>query len=171
MAEIDNEILQDPHQRKVMVWLMPHMKDSFTSKNKLKEALKNKKITKQDLLDLIRHKGKESNLKHINVKEKKTFKYVDRNDNQYFEDSFRDQEIKKNQLKMMTIKEDYKVGKSKRRLDRNADSNNLIAKSSHSPLQTLPSDLSNSATSIKPSTWNEKDTKFHKNFKVPTHKF
>lgn len=44
-----------------MVWLLPHMKNEMTTKKELREALKKKKITKQDLLELINeHKYQES---------------------------------------------------------------------------------------------------------------
>lgn len=36
-SEIEDNILKDPSKRKLMIWLLPHIKNQKLSKNKLKD--------------------------------------------------------------------------------------------------------------------------------------
>lgn len=52
------ELFQDPQGRKLMVWLLPNMENSAETKDQLREALKKKKITKQELMEIINKQQK-----------------------------------------------------------------------------------------------------------------
>ena len=159
------ELFQDPQGRKLMVWLLPNMENTAECKNQLREALKKKKITKQELMEII-------NKQHMLDYKDRALSQVQKHKNRYSEDhvdnneSFNDSQLTNAQLKMMTIKETFEPLNSRKRMDRNNEGSRLFAKSSNSPLHTLTGDVdrSTNSISIKPSTWNEKDRSAWKNY-------
>lgn len=161
------ELFQDPQGRKLMVWLLPNMENATDTKDQLREALKKKKITKQELMEIINKQQlvdfKDKTITKIhNRKNRYSEEFDDNNKN----DSFNDSQLTNAHLKMMTIKETIEPINSKRNFDRNNEGSRLFAKSSNSQIHTMSNDVNRSTNSIsvKPSTWNEKDRSAWKNY-------
>jgi hypothetical protein len=96
-SDFENQILRDPQKRKLMVWLLPEIKNKTGSKRQIKEALKTSKITKADLLDLINKKS----VKQYSIGVSKPSRYAE-----YSEENSLN--LSKSHLKILTIRDEQK---------------------------------------------------------------
>jgi len=167
-SDIEDKILQDPQKRKLMVWLLPQMKNEMKAKKHLKEAIKNKRITKQDLMDIIsKTKASTSIDAFFSKRNTENYRYEEysNNDNNYLNGS---QNVSKSNLKIMTIKDDFNSKKHSLRFERNGGSYRDFSKSSKSPTKTLNQDFTYPSTinSTKPLKKNKSNRNKSKNANV-----
>ena len=147
-SDIDENILQDPYRKKLMVWLLPQMKNNKWNakmKKNLKKALQNKLISKQDLIDLMSKKNGNRANSLIPHHEESGLRYgPDMDETDTYKDRIDNCKIiliknlgYKSKLKIMTLKEEMKVIKSRPGNDRNVGNSNLFSRSSKSTLKNL----------------------------------
>jgi hypothetical protein len=140
-SEIEENILKDPFKRKLMIWLLPHIKNKKYNKGKLKEVFKSKRIIKQDILNIINDKTV-TDLPAEMVKIKNQI-------NRYNDDNYDETETKTDKHNPQLIQQNIKY-------NRNSNPINQFTKSSKAHMKSLITDISQNAISKK-STWNQKE--------------
>jgi hypothetical protein len=141
-SEIEENILKDPNKRKLMIWLLPHIKNKKSIKGKLKEVLKSKRISKQDILNIINDKT----VTDLPAEMIKMKNQINRYNNDYYDET----ETKPDKHNLQLIQQKIKY-------NRNSDPINQFTKNSKTHMKSLTTDISQNAIS-KTSTWNEKES-------------